>query len=321
MLSTSQQTIYDSARTSAALYRIPDAGYLTIQGEHQNDYIQRQTTNDIRDLTPDRALLTVLTSATARMLDVWRLIREPDGIGAITLPGRGASTTKYLQSRIFFMDRVTVQHRSADFAQFMLVGPAAPEVLRGLGISDPPGPDALLSVSVDGIPIRVLGPHPAVSLGYHLIVPAASAEAFSARLSGVVALSPELYDLLRIEAGLPASGHELTDDFTPLEANLDAAISDRKGCYTGQEVIARQVNYDKITRRLVGLRLEHPVNLGSAVLVEGRSVGQITSAAESPRWGAVALAVLRRPHHEPGTPVTVAGDSPTAGTVTALPLA
>ncbi|HEX3051310.1 MAG TPA: glycine cleavage T C-terminal barrel domain-containing protein, partial [Aggregatilineaceae bacterium] len=229
------------------------------------------------------------------------------------------STAKYLQSRIFFMDRVTVQHRSADFAQFQFFGPTAPDVLRTLRIADPPGPDALIAVDVDGIPIRVLGPHPAVSLGYHLIVPADQADSFSARLSDVAPLSPELYDLLRIEAGLPVSGHELTDDFTPLEANLDAAISDHKGCYTGQEVIARQVNYDKITRRLVGLRLDHPVSLGSSVQVEGRTVGQVTSAAESPRWGAVALAVIRRPHHEPGTPVTVAGDSPVSGTVAALP--
>jgi folate-binding protein YgfZ len=135
---------------------------------------------------------------------------------------------------------------------------------------------------------------------------------------GVIALSAEAYNVLRIEAGRPGPAQELTSDYTPLEANLDRAISSIKGCYSGQEVIARQITYDKVARRLVGLRLAAPVAVGAAVTVEGRTVGTITSAAESPQFGAIALAVVRRPHFEPQTNVIV-GDGGVAGEVVALP--
>jgi folate-binding Fe-S cluster repair protein YgfZ len=104
--------------------------------------------------------------------------------------------------------------------------------------------------------------------------------------------------------------------------NLDVAISSVKGCYTGQEIIARQITYDKVTRRLVGLRLESPVDPMVAIQVDGRTVGAITSVAASPRWGLIALAVIKRPHHEPGTAVTVLYEGRSvSATTTVLPFA
>jgi folate-binding protein YgfZ len=133
-----------------------------------------------------------------------------------------------------------------------------------------------------------------------------------------VLLSPEAYEVRRVELGLPGPARELTEDYTPLETNLDAAISDSKGCYTGQEIIARQVTYDKITKRMAGLKLQAPVAAGAAVHVEGRGAGEVTSAVHSPNCGAIALAILKRPHHAPGTAVTV-GEEGTRGVVVALP--
>ena len=83
---------------------------------------------------------------------------------------------------------------------------------------------------------------------------------------------------------------------------MEHAVSGNKGCYPGQEVIARQLTYDKVTQRLVGLRLDEPVAPGGRLLAEGKPVGVITSAAVSPRFGAIALGVVKRPHHEVGTP-------------------
>ena len=106
-------------------YRVPDPGYLRIEGADQADFIQRQTTNDIRRLGLGRSLLTVLPSATARILDVWQLVPEPDAIGVVTLPARGGSTARYLQSRIFFMDKVTLADVSSQIAQFRIGGEAS----------------------------------------------------------------------------------------------------------------------------------------------------------------------------------------------------
>ena len=85
------------------------------------------------------------------------------------------------------------------------------------------------------------------------------------------ALAPEDYETLRVEAGLPAVGHELTEDYTPHETNLAAWISETKGCYTGQEILARQVTYDKITRHLVGLKLDAPAQAAATIPSQGRA--------------------------------------------------
>ena len=160
-------------------------------------------------------------------------------------------------------------------------------------------------------------------LGYRLTCQSSQAPALLAALdhAGAVRLSYETFDLLRIEAGVPAGGQELTDEYTPLEAGLGWAVSASKGCYTGQEVIARQITYDKVTRHLAGLRLNHPVQAREEVFSaeEERQVGTITSAGISPRLGPIALAILRRPYDQPGTQVTLGINNGLAATVVSLP--
>ena len=128
--------------------------------------------------------------------------------------------------------------------------------------------------------------------------------------AGVEQLSPESHHILRVEAGLPAAGAELTEEFTPLEAGLEYAVSGAKGCYTGQEVLARQTTYDKVTQHLVRLRLEAPAGAGERLWAGDKVVGVITSAAVSPRFGPVALGVVKRPHHEPGSELTAGEGGP-----------
>lgn len=314
---------YQAAREAAAFHRVPDPGQLVIRGADRVAFIQRQTTNNVERLKPDQAVLTVLTSPTARILDVWRLLPQTDIIGVITLPGHGPTTAQHLQGRIFFMDQVTVEDVSARYAHFELVGPQAGHVLKRLGFKQPPAPGDVAYDAPDGVRVMAVGLTGLIGRGHLLTAPVDEAPALVEQLTGLGAetLSPAAYEVLRVEDGLPAAGHELTDDFTPLEANLDAAISDAKGCYTGQEVIARQITYDKITRRLAGLRLAEPVAPGATVRADGRRAGTVTSAVESPGLGPVALAVLKRPHHAPGTAVSVESGDGTlvAGEVVALP--
>jgi folate-binding protein YgfZ len=167
----------------------------------------------------------------------------------------------------------------------------------------------------------VVGQPGLAGTGYRLVAPAIARQAVEQALAeaGGERLDPALYEILRVEAGLPAAGAELDERYTPLETGLGEAISSTKGCYTGQEVIARQLTYDKVTQHLAGLRLSAPVTSGLPVLAEGRGVGTVTSFAQSPVYGPIALAILKRPFHEPGREVQV-GEGVRA-TVSALPFA
>ena len=312
---------YEAALSGAAFFPQVSAGYLVIGGADRVAFLQRQSTNDVRLLSPERALVTALTSPTARILDVLTLLAEPETITALTLPDRGVETAHFLRSRIFFMDKVSVDDTSAAYKQVDLIGPKAGEGLGRLGVNRPPQVGEVLSSEVAGNAFRVLGQR---GFGYRLLVPAASSEMVAALLveAGAIALTPQSYTILRVEAGLPAAGHELVEEYTPLEAGLEWAISDAKGCYTGQEVIARQITYDKVTRHLVGLQAEADLSLGERLWPpqEERPAGSVTSAAISPRFGPIALGIIRRPFDEPGTRLAVGEPSGDRfAMVTALP--
>jgi tRNA-modifying protein YgfZ len=300
---------YQAALEGAAFYSHPAGGYLRIAGPDREAFIQRQTSNDIRLLAHDRAVLSVLTSPTARILDVLYFVDDgiEGQIGAITLPGRGAATFRFLKSRIFFNDNVAVTDTSSTMAQIDLMGPRAGEVLRQLGLSGELPVHGVQRSAVSGYEARVLHTSPSFSLGFRLLLPVEAATAVEAALgaAGAAPLEAAVHELLRIEAGLPSPAAELTEAYTPLETGLESAVSDKKGCYTGQEILARQVTYDKVTQKLRGLRLTGEAAPGDRVWAEGKPAGEITSAARSPRLGWIALAVLKRAYLEPSLPVLV----------------
>jgi folate-binding protein YgfZ len=249
----------------------------------------------------------VLTSPSARILDVLRLWEEPDTLKVITLPGHGRATARYLKSRIFFMDKVSLVDLSAEFAQIDLEGPEAMEWLTRLGFTRAPELDEVMTGDFGGTTLHALGQPGFTGVGYNLLIPRQAVTGVITALDELMLarLTDETYHVLRVEAGMPASRAELTEEYTPLEAGLDWAISDSKGCYTGQEVIARQITYDKITQRLAGLHLDSPAQPGERVWVEGKPAGSVTSTAGSPRFGEIALAILKRPYYEPGNSVRV----------------
>jgi folate-binding protein YgfZ len=298
---------YQAAINGAAYYPMPDAGLIHLSGPDQRTFVQRQTTNNITLLTSGHAQITVLTSPVGRILDVLTVYPEigsdEETLAIIPLPGRTPSTVRFLKSRIFIMDKVTVSDASPSHNHYWLFGPQADSILEHLDLAPLPDVGTVRSTHLGGNPITLIGQHGPGSTNYRLLVAQTAALPLEHALdqAGAIRLTPDSFDLLRIEAGLPAGGAELREDYTPLEVGLAAIVAENKGCYTGQEVLARQVNYDKITRQLTGLRLEALVAPGSTVFHTGQSVGAITSAAQSPRFGPVALAVVKRPFFEAGT--------------------
>jgi folate-binding protein YgfZ len=156
--------------------------------------------------------------------------------------------------------------------------------------------------------VRVLGEDGLSSDGLSVVLSAASAgEGWDLLLravtaAGGLAAGDEAAEAWRVLRGLPASGFELTEEHNPLEAGLRDAVSFTKGCYVGQEVVARLSNYDKVARSLVGFVLPagaDPPARGTPVLFEERPVGSVTSCLVPPgRRAPVAIAYLKRdvPH-------------------------
>jgi folate-binding protein YgfZ len=297
-----KSTIYRDSISGVAFYLIPQAGFLSIAGEDRVGYLQRQTTNDMALLVEAKALMSVLTSPTARILDVFYLLNLADSIGAITLPGQAEITARFLKSRIFFMDKVTVDDVSEGFAQFEILGREAGEALNSINFNPMAEIDEVSHFRITDQDIYLFRMQPTLGLGFRLLAPASVAPEITVRLkkSGIIELDEATYHLLRIEKGLPFVGNELNEAYTPLETGLKTAVSEHKGCYTGQEVIARQITYDKVTQRLCGLKLEAPVETGAKLWKDGKSAGVITSVALSPRFGPIGLAMIRKPFDEPG---------------------
>lgn len=315
---------YQAALTGAVYYPISEPGTLRVRGEDRLAFFQRQTTYNVLRLSAGRTLVTVLTSPVARILDVLRLIDGGDSLIVLTLPGQSGATARFLKSRIFFNDKVSIDDLSGEYAQVDLEGKGAAAYLSKLGFSSTPILDEIASAQLGTNEVWAVEQRGLTGSGYQLILPSSSVAVLENLLHqlGVIPLPPQIYHVLRLEAGLPAQRAELTEAFTPLETGLDWAIADDKGCYTGQEVIARQVTYDKVTQHLVGLRLSTPAQPGEQVWFDGKLVGEITSAARSPRYGEIALAILKRPSHEAGTPVQIgrSGQPTTTAIVSSLPL-
>jgi folate-binding protein YgfZ len=294
-------SLFTDGQTNTAFYEQEKPGYLRIAGDDRHAFLQRQTTNDINLLSPERSLVTMLTSPAGRILDVLWVIDEDEAFGVLTLPGQGEQTFNFLSGRIFFMDKVSLVNASQEICQIDLLGPGASEFLHELGAIRNQQDNETLTIKIAQAPVRVLFQR---NTGHHLLIPKESCHQVLNELenNGAAPLSPESYAIIRIETGLPAAGHELTEDYTPLETGFQWTVSDNKGCYTGQEVIARQVNYDKITRQLVGLLMNDVPQIGDSLypLDKEQPVGKITSMALSQRFGPIALAIVKRPFHQPG---------------------
>lgn len=312
---------YEAARAGAVIYNPAGAGYIRLEGSDRVDFLQRQTTNDIRRLTQSQSVVTVLTSPTARILDVLTLVQEPDAIAILPLAGSAEKTARFLKGKIFFMDKVTVQDVSERMTWLELHGATLDDILSSLGLPKL-APDEVGTAQIGAEPVTLIGRSGPIGRSIRAVLPVSALQTVETTLIdlGFSVLSHEAYEVLRIEAGLPGPG-ELSEDYTPLEVRLTDAISDTKGCYTGQEIIARQVSYDKVTRSLVGLRLEDSAAVGTAVQYEGRTVGEVTSVAHSPTLGWIGLAVVKRPFQEAGTAVRILGtDTDVAAVVADFPV-
>jgi folate-binding protein YgfZ len=292
---------YTALASGAAVQLRTDAGVLVLTDADRRDFLHRMTTNNINALQPGQSAVTVLTSPTARILFVFTVVCRTDELLLLPAFGEAAALTKHLRGQIFFMDKVQVRDASAAWSRLRLMGPQAGAALANLGFALQEAGDGAWQEQAAIIAIKQL----TYDLpGYELITPAVQGASLldALTVNGVHSLQNDLaYHAQRIALGRPAPGSELTNEYNPLEAGLAWACADNKGCYTGQEIIARQLTYDKVTKHLVGLSSALPLTPGSSLQADERDAGMVTSVAYSPTLDRpIALAIVKRAYASAG---------------------
>ncbi len=289
-------SIYEAAHQMAVIVDRSDLGLLKITGESRLDLIHRMSTQDVNGLKSGAGKATVLTTDIGRIIDRLILYTGSDNAYAMTGENNGDEIARYLMRFVFFNDDFHIQDISSETAIFAIYGPQAAQVLgEQLGFPEVDMPlHHWREAEIGGAATYLHRTEPINGNGYFLMCEMAAADSVKQILgqTSLVEASESDFDLLRIEAGLPRFGHELTQAYIPLEADLWADVSFTKGCYIGQEIIARMESRGKLAKRLVKLRASDIVAPGADITGAGKNVGTITSVAAGPQ-GLLALGYVK----------------------------
>jgi folate-binding protein YgfZ len=312
-----QHDAHSALKTAAIFVNRSNRARLDVLGPDRATFLHNLTTQEVKRLPVGEGREAFVTSPQGKTLGYVTLLACDDRILLRTDREGLPPILPHLQKYGVF-DDVTLDDVSATTFEYHIAGPAAGEILTRSGLALPADGDLRHAVSnVAGWDVRVVRESPFGAPGFTLIgdqnggqglkVPA-SVSAVGEPL-GLVIADEGMVEPLRIEAGTPAAGRDVTPDNLPQEVGRDdRAINFVKGCYLGQETVARIDALGHVNKHLRGLLINgsEPPAPGSAVEAGGKDVGVVTSAAYSPaRQGVVALAYVRMSHAAPGTAVRV----------------
>ncbi len=298
---------YQSATTTAAVHDATYLGRLKATGDDALDLLNRLSTNEVADLKPGQGAPTILTTDRGRILDVIIVVNTGDHVLLLTSTGLQVPVIEFLD-KYTIMEDLTVEDVSLTTAMLAVWGPKSSEYLADAAGTNLDGlaPYASISTELGGCPARIISCPFSEMPGYYLICSMEDASTVwqSIADSGATPMGAAASEAARVAHGMPAHGSEMGDDFNPLEAGLIGAIDFAKGCYIGQEVIARLDTYEKVQKYLVRLAFADgsTVTPGSILTQEGKAVGKVTSLVSDPSTGQdIGLAYVRTLHAVAGT--------------------
>ena len=304
----------------AAFIVLPDRAVLSVTGAPRLKFLHNILSNDVESLKPGQGRRAALMDVKGRLLAFVRVLADAD---AVRLEVAGGRRDAVEQALVHYRVATPVRFAARPDVVVALLGPDARGALARAGAEVPElEEEAHVRSHLGGVDVGVGRAGDVPGGGYVLHVPPDGAGAVASALeaAGALALSPESLDVLRVEAGRPWYGTDVTEENLLHETGLLREYhSSTKGCYVGQEVVARlEARGGHVNKMLRGLRLASPAARGDVVTAEGKDVGRVTTAGVSSRFGPVALAWVHRSRSEPGSAVDVAG---APATVVALPFA
>jgi folate-binding protein YgfZ len=287
-----------------------ERGKLALTGSQAKEFLQGQVSNDVEALGPGQGCYAAFLTPKGKMLGDVRILDTGEELLL--------DTERIALQELFNMIRrfsvgydVELHKRTLERGLLSLVGPSASAVA---GVGDLPDAEHTHGVfEMGGVSVRAIR----TDGGIDLLCDSADTPSLASALAdaGAVSVSEEAADIVRVERGVPRYGVDLDDTVIPQEAGLnERAVSFTKGCYVGQETVARLHYRGKPNRRLRGLRLAVAASPGDQITLGEKAVGNISSVAQSPELGPIALALLRR-EAEPGATVSVGPHGTTAEVV------
>ena len=321
---------YSAINDAAALHDSSYTGRLKATGDDALDLLNRLSTNGIVNLAPRQWAPTILTTDRGRILDLLGVVNTGDYTLLITSPDCQQAVIDWLD-KYTIMEDLTVEDISEETALFTVCGPDSPAaVARAAGLEpdaaglDNLGPYSILHCETGGHETVVLRRPMGQIAAFDVLVSSEGAaqvwEALAA--SGATPVGTEAFNAALVHNGIPRHGREMGDDFNPLEAGLIGSVDFAKGCYIGQEVIARLDTYHKVQKYLVRLSFSRDAQVeeGATLELDGRNVGQVTSLSALPSTGELAgLGYVRTASANPGQTLTLAAPSTGTAHITDLP--
>jgi folate-binding protein YgfZ len=305
---------YRAIQQSAAMGAVAPRVQLAVTGQDRAAYLQGLLTNDIQALTPGTGCYSAWLSPQGRMHTDMHVLESGDMI-LLDVPVETLESTLQRLEQFIFTEDVQVASLAESLTGIWLHGPLTGAVLEKVldgarGFNEWPeyhhgrfefraAPVSVVRISQLGVP------------GFCVYLERARVTEMVTALTnaGAEPVSEEAIAAARIDAGYPVFGIDMTEDTIPLEAGIESrAISFTKGCYVGQEIIIRVLHrgHGRVAKRLVRIRIDgQRPERDSKLFVEDREIGAVTSAADSPRSGTIALAYVHRDFVAPGTRVEV----------------
>ena len=304
---------YAAVETGAILLDRSHEGRILLKGRDRFALVNRMSTNDLSQLDSNEGKPTVFINANARILFRASCFNLQRGLLLISEAGQGAALADYLRRNIFYGDQTSVEDISGETTQFALHGMAADAAIESLAPGALGLPQLGCAELASELGQLVFARRKSIR-GRHWVVIAenAAGAAIHRRLleggakSGMIPAGSLTYNSLRIRRGRPA-GLELSAQYIPLEVGLWDEISFSKGCYTGQEIIARMESRGRLAKTLVKVALASLVPAPAPVYAQGKAVGRLTSSVQAADGRFHALAVIKTEAAQPGAALA-AGD-------------
>jgi folate-binding protein YgfZ len=304
---------YKQALEGAVVFDQSDRGKIIVSGADAKSFLHNLSTNDIKSLKPGMGCEAFFATAQAKAVSFARIFCDnSSGSEYFWLdlePGQASKLVKHLD-RFIISEQVELKEVSAEYGLWHVAGPDADNILTKTGLHEQHAtrPCDRLNVA-----------------GWDVICPRKESEQLREFLTqgGAIPADLEVFNVLRIEAGIPVYGIDIDENRFVVEVGrTKQAISYTKGCYLGQEPIVMARDRGHVNRMMMGLRIcfDEPLLPGTEVAQAEMAVGAVTSSIVSPRFGSIALAYIRRGFQAPGTTLqwTMAGSAGTAE-VTTLP--